>query len=86
MTRFKSLSLAGALTLALTSSFSGLAMAQTAGGGTGGGDGGLAFQDPPVTMIQIPTHPQPVQNQATGARECAFELLRGHSCTPRRAH
>jgi hypothetical protein len=37
-------------------------------------------------MIQIPTHPQPVQNQATGARECAFELLRGHSCTPRRAH
>lgn len=84
MTRFKSLSLAGALSIALATSLSGLAMAQTAGGGNGGGDGGLAFQDPPITMIQIPTYPQPMQNQTTGARECAFELLRGHYCHPRR--
>ncbi|WP_439573596.1 hypothetical protein [Phreatobacter sp.] len=86
MTRLKTLSLAGALSIALATSLSGLAMAQTAGsGGAGGGDGGISFNDVPVVMIQIPTYPQPVQNQATTARECAFELLRGHYCTPRRA-
>lgn len=86
MTRFKTFSLAGALALALATSMSGIAMAQSAGGGSGGGDGGISFNDVPTPqMIQIPTFPQPVQNQATTSRECAFELLRGHYCEPRRA-
>lgn len=81
MTRLKTLTLAGALALAVASSFSGLAMAR----GAGGGDGGLILNDvPPTVQINLPTYPQPMQNQATTSRECTFELLRGHTCAPRR--
>jgi hypothetical protein len=86
MTRFKTLSMAAMIAMAVGSSLSG-AMAQTAGGGASGGDGGgsgLGFDPPAVTHATVPgsTIPQPAQVH-DNARFCGYELLRGHFCETR---
>ncbi|MDP3547864.1 hypothetical protein ACJ4V0_03655 [Phreatobacter sp. HK31-P] len=83
MTRFKTLSMAAMIALAVGSSLSG-AMAQTAGGGGSAGDGGgsgLGFDPPAVTHATVPGSTIPRQTQMQdNARFCGFELLRGHFC------
>jgi hypothetical protein len=84
-TRFKTLSMAALIALAVGSSFSG-AMAQTAGGPSGDGGPGGSFGYDPTPAIQASTVPggpsrQP-QLQET-ARFCGYELFRGQFCETR---
>ena len=82
MNRFKTLSMAAMLALAVGSSFSGIAMAAVAGGGASGGDGpgGSIGLDSPSIQINLPSYPQARPAQQEAARSCRFELLRGHFC------
>jgi hypothetical protein len=84
MNRFKTLSMAAMLALAVGSSFSGLAMAAVAGGGSpgdGGPGGSIGFDAPGISQINLPSYPQSRPDMQT-AQSCRFELLRGHFCEP----
>jgi hypothetical protein len=92
MTNFRKFALTGALALALGSTFSGLASAQSAGGNGGGAGAGGATDiaiavDPGISHAVAPGGPTYGRGSAAPqAREyhCGYQLFRGRYCEPTR--